>query len=316
MKYNRQYQAYRGANNLLLKIVHGESLTKKIHFRYHNAVLKKLYKEFSYLINPSRYVEDEFQENSPINRVVWVMWWQGEAQAPPLVKACIDSIRSNFPNHQIVIIDEHNYKTYTNLPDVIYKRFDENIIDVTKLSNFIRMNLLFNRGGIWIDSTYFISRPLEDSIINSNFFMIKSLGKSGYRNPALSRWSSNFIIGKQGDPLFKFLQDFHISYYSQEDYLIDYQLMDYIFEIAYRENIASFRDRIDAMRITNTQMLDLRNQLNKPFSKDIAEKILLRENHFAFKLTWKQEFITSSSENPTFYMKLIDGSLTNIKQEV
>ena len=55
---------------------------------------------------------------------IWVFWWQGIDNAPELVKLCIESIKKNLDNHELIIIDKNNLEKYINLPDYIYQKFN------------------------------------------------------------------------------------------------------------------------------------------------------------------------------------------------
>ena len=69
--------------------------------------------------------------NSPVGtgkRYVWSCWWQGEDNAPQLVKKCWECQGKNIPEgvEHIIIIWE-NYRNYIEFPEyiIINKRFDE-----------------------------------------------------------------------------------------------------------------------------------------------------------------------------------------------
>lgn len=47
----------------------------------------------------------------------WSMWWQGEEQAPEIVKACLRSQRSRLPPEvEYTVITEENYEKYVRVP--------------------------------------------------------------------------------------------------------------------------------------------------------------------------------------------------------
>ena len=49
------------------------------------------------------------------NYIFWC-WFEGENQAPQLSKACLNSIRKNCKNHEIIIITEENMNKYVHFP--------------------------------------------------------------------------------------------------------------------------------------------------------------------------------------------------------
>lgn len=71
-----------------------------------------LWKRFSYIV-----VEEEVENQEIYENYVFVFWLQGEQQAPPIVKACLASIRQWCADRQVVVLDKTNYMKYATLPD-------------------------------------------------------------------------------------------------------------------------------------------------------------------------------------------------------
>ncbi|MCF2684365.1 capsular polysaccharide synthesis protein, partial [Faecalicatena contorta] len=59
---------------------------------------------YNYLFKRYRRIFDEL-EYSPgikiINAPIWIFWWQGEDEAPELVRYCIESVKRNAGTHQV-----------------------------------------------------------------------------------------------------------------------------------------------------------------------------------------------------------------------
>ena len=54
---------------------------------------------------------------------VWVMWWQGEQQAPEIIKKCIASIRHYAgEGREVVVIDQQNYAQWISLPNYVIEK--------------------------------------------------------------------------------------------------------------------------------------------------------------------------------------------------
>ena len=64
----------------------------------------------------------EVKKSSEHLGCVWVCWWQGEKEAPAIVKRCIDSIRRNARGHSIIVITEQNYKNFVSFPEWIEEK--------------------------------------------------------------------------------------------------------------------------------------------------------------------------------------------------
>lgn len=120
-----------------------------------------------------------------IPRIIWIMWLQGFDLAPGLVKKCLLSWQRHNPKWKIVLLDEKNIKDHVNLDDII--KPDRQTISMQALSNIVRINLLAKFGGVWVDSTCFCCRPLDEWIGNhltSGFFAFEKPG----RDRLISSW--------------------------------------------------------------------------------------------------------------------------------
>ena len=92
---------------------------------------------------------------------VWVFWWQGLESAPARVKACVDSIKRNAANRDVIVITKDNVSKYTDLPDYVFRKLAEGKITLTHFSDILRFNLLKLHGGLWMDATLYAVRPLD-----------------------------------------------------------------------------------------------------------------------------------------------------------
>ena len=232
------------------------------------------------------------------NTVIWTMWWQGYKNAPDIVKKCIDRIKSENKHNKVVIIDSQNYKDYVKINPQILNLVTENKITITQLSDIIRANLLFNYGGVWIDSTVYELKPLPERIFSMPFYTIKT-GK--YTNdPSHGRWTGFFMSAPKGSELMGFMKECFNIYYDKYDILIDYILVDYLINLAYDVN-AEIKREIKLVPQNNEDVFKLALFLNKDVSK---AQILSRSNTYLYKLTYKMNFIDDPN---TLYNQIISG---------
>lgn len=85
---------------------------------------------------------------------IWICWWQGLENAPEIVKCCVESICHNAGNHQVTIITDQNVEQYIKIPKWVKKKQSEGIISRTHLSDLLRLSLLAEYGGLWLDATF------------------------------------------------------------------------------------------------------------------------------------------------------------------
>ena len=67
---------------------------------------KKLYTKYKMIIDRGAAPNS----NHKFSDKVWVCWFQGYESAPPLVKACINSMHKVMPEKEIIILTKTNYK--------------------------------------------------------------------------------------------------------------------------------------------------------------------------------------------------------------
>jgi len=87
-------------------------------------------------------------------KTIWFLWLQGFDNAPPIVKKCYETWKKYNPEWNLILLDENNIQEYITL-----KPRD---ITVQGKSNLIRLALLSKYGGVWVDSTCFCIRPLNE----------------------------------------------------------------------------------------------------------------------------------------------------------
>ena len=104
------------------------------------------------------------------NEKIWTIWLQGEDKAPPLVQACFRSVRKNC-TQELVVLDEDSLRKYITLPDVIWEKRKQGKIKNAHFADICRVELLYEYGGIWLDSTGFATAPIPDWIIKEDFFV-------------------------------------------------------------------------------------------------------------------------------------------------
>lgn len=231
--------------------------------------------------------------------VIWVFWWQGEENAPDIVKACIKSIRKNANGHEVLVLSQHNYQNYVSLPEIVKKKHDENIIGHAFYSDMIRLALLSEYGGMWIDATVFISQPIPEEIFSLDFFTLKTYDPNNFWF-SKSRWTGYFMSGKAGFPFFSFSKELLFQYWKKNDHAIDYLLADYIYGLAY-ENIPVVREAIDSIPNNNIKRGALMAAINEEYDPVFFRTLEIGET-FASKLSWRYG-------NPVSTTK--EGKLTN-----
>ena len=134
-----------------------ENETRKNHLlRKHDIMIRYYEKTFGDFLKTYDYDhKNKKLPKSEYSDCIWVCWWQGLERAPELVKVCVDSIKRNAGNHRVIILTDDNYKQYVDIPKWVEEKRNKGIISRTHYSDILRLSLLAQHGGMWIDSTFF-----------------------------------------------------------------------------------------------------------------------------------------------------------------
>jgi len=225
---------------------------------------------------------------------IYFCWLQGEANLPPVVRCCYNSLRQNAGRYKIVFIDEQNFSNYVDIPPHIMDKFRAGKITRTHFSDILRVNLLERHGGLWLDSTILVTEPLENHNVfwQMPFFTLRFEAEKDCKNnysafSSFGRWAT-FVQGTSilHNPLFVFEKEFYNAYWQDFDEVIDYFLMDFMMALAY-DNIPAVRKEIDAVPINNILLNIIRDHINFPYARLPFDRIL--HGTFLHKLTYKNK---------------------------
>ena len=184
-------------------------------------------------------------ESGPIGETcpIWVCWWQGETQMPDIVKVCYQSIQKHACKHPVVLLTSENEHEYLKIPENIRRKYLENKISRTHYSDIARMYLLKEHGGIWIDITNFLTQDIDGFVDTSlDYWTYRHI--TSYNNVSQGLWTSFFSASGKNHLIPSYIYDSLIHWWSGNDKIIDYLLMDFIFKIGY-DRIPAFRAEID-----------------------------------------------------------------------
>lgn len=159
------------------------------------------------------------------NEKIWTMWQQGEEKAPALVKACYRSIRRHC-KQELVILDDNNFEQYVNLPKEIIEKYRAGKIRRAHFADIVRVELLYEHGGIWLDSTAFLTQPIPQWIIDLDFF-VYMVGNVGQK---YSYMQNCFIRARKGAFLLAAWRAMILDYWMHENHSFDYFMHQLLFK--------------------------------------------------------------------------------------
>jgi len=104
-------------------------------------------------------------------KIIWQYWHQEiNENTSKIVIKCLNSVKKHSNGYEIIMLTNETVKDYVDLPDFVWEKLGNGKFDITKLSNLIRLSLLSAYGGVWIDATVYLSKPIEDSLLQKDFF--------------------------------------------------------------------------------------------------------------------------------------------------
>ena len=230
--------------------------------------------------------DDDFEGKEP----VFICWWQGIEEAPDMVKACIKSVERSLPKEKFCIrlITFENVGRYAGFTEAIVNKFNSGLITYTHLSDILRAELLYRYGGLWIDATYYFSKPLP-----KDFFDGTELFSIAFKEPLWgldimkARWTASFLYAKKGNRAMQFLMEGLWQYWEQEDKLIDYFTVDYVLDAGYRA-FPEIKEEIDNIKRGSDYVYSLQLRMNEKYTER-EEKKIPGESYY-YKLNRRNEY--------------------------
>jgi len=150
---------------------------------------------------------------------MFTLWLQGEGNAPALVKKCFALMRRRCPEFELVILDRDSLREWTDIPDYIWRKLEEGRMTMAQFSDICRLDLLYRHGGVWIDSTCFVTSGIPQDIKDCGFFAYRA-GHS--LNGYYSFIQSCFLRARRGSHTVAAWRAVMWEFWKRENSKIDY----------------------------------------------------------------------------------------------
>ena len=268
--------------------------------RKHAFVLSYLKKELAPVIEKYRNIEESGAKAD--EKIIWTLWWQGIGSAPPLIRKCIETIERNAGKASVRVITKDNWKDYIDIPDYIREKREKGYISFAQLSDIIRFLLLEKYGGMWLDSTIFVSHEIPERYFERPFFS----QHTKYAETCFvqhNMWHGFSIGASPHGKLVSFCREMFLEYWKTHDTLVDYLMIDYVIMTAYNE-FEDVKEEIDSLEYTSERLYDLVGMLDQPYDRKWLEE--LEKDCLFSKLDWHRKYRTTRNGEPTFYAQLFD----------
>lgn len=163
---------------------------------------------------------------------VFTIWLQGEENAPGIVKSCFRSMRRHL-KQELVILDEKTLFDWISLPQYVLDKWHAGKMRPAHFCDICRVELIYSHGGVWIDSTGFVTAPIPDTVMNEDFFIYMS----GSRIRGSYSFVQNcFFRARKHNPLLGVWREAILRYWKDEDRVINYFTHQLLFKLSAENN--------------------------------------------------------------------------------
>lgn len=216
---------------------------------------------------------------------IWI-YWNNPDSMPLMVRACVERIKQMSNGHEVVILTDKNLRDYVDFEPVVWEKYAKGLITKTHISDFIRVAVLYRYGGLYLDSTVYPTRPLDDKFFKSPLFTNHTEWDGTDAQIAHNRWSSFMCGCRKGNLLMRAALDVFTEYWRRYDRLMDYVLIDYTYNLLY-EHVPAIKEMIDSVPINNpdiwAQQLNLGKVCTKKYFQDLLTNPLADVYKFSYK---------------------------------
>lgn len=91
---------------------------------------------------------------------IWMYWENKPGYShPPYLELALETIQRNSGNYEVVVLDEKSVDNYIEIPATV-KRLEH----IAHKADYIRFQLLYKYGGVWLDSDMILLRNIDDAV--------------------------------------------------------------------------------------------------------------------------------------------------------
>lgn len=226
--------------------------------------LKKVYNDFVKNLDYKK-----ISSKSVPPKILWSCWLQGIENAPELVQRCHYEREKRYTQFEHILITQNNFTNYISLNPIILEKWRDGIIPNTAFSNLIRLQVLEEYGGIWLDGTVLCATdefPLY--MIENPLFFFSSWTWITVDIRPLSTW---FISSCIGHPFIHMTKLCLEKYWIENDKLVTY----FIFHMFCRMIIAEHPELMESVpRFSNVPPHLMQFELSKTYNEHRYKELL------------------------------------------
>lgn len=248
----------------------------QVRYNYYMKLKKKYYSKV-----PSFYQKKEQIEVKATPKIIWFFWYDGIETAPFIVKKCYESIlKYRHSDYKVVLITKDNLNSYVTIPDYILTKLNDKKMTLTHFSDILRLCLLVENGGIWMDATVLITGALPDYLSDVDSFVYTN----DFRNDDTMNFDSWFIVAHKGNFLLEETLNLLLDYWKENNVLREYFLMHLFFKMVTEKNPDQWENM---SKITTVLPHSLQHYMYEKFNQQSWDTLKQLTN--IHKLTYKYD---------------------------
>jgi len=260
----------------------GDTRKSKAKGESYKAKILTHYFARKYLPVTDRLVQNEVTRATP--ETIWQFWDNPAGKkTPAIVKVSLESVDMFKGNFEHRVLDSTTMAVYSDLPGYVLDKFRKGQIDHIHFSDLLRLNLLKNHGGIWLDATGYMTDVVPEYILDEDFFVFLTGELTHF---PYSFIQSCFIRAKKGSLLCDAWYEMCVEYWKKETKKLEYFQIHLMFKALVEKNKAAGRlfNKMPHIFEDDVQQLVGEKLLDK---FDVIEWGRIRKTSFFQKLTYK-----------------------------
>ena len=238
--------------------------------------------------------------------IIWQFWEQGIENAPDIVKTCVKSVEQNKGSYEHIVLSMENLDKYVKIPDFLIDLHKRGIIKSAHFSDIVRTYLLLQNGGVWMDATLLLLKPVPKYILEAPIFFLQNNPRQDADGLGMA---SYFLVAQSYNPIIQQAVLLLESYWNENRFLNNYFMYLHAFTMLTMNDKKLFGEMPYLNYLPVQQM---QYELLKPFSQARFEQF--KDMSFVHKLTYKPKVMRgkcSQDLTNTLYEKLVKGNLIN-----
>ena len=242
-------------------------------------------------IKPKKTFENE--------KIIWQFWGQGWdfEKLPEVVKISYKSVQKYNKDYKIIHLDMNNINDYLEIPKYILEKVESKKISFAHFTDIIRLALLNNYGGVWIDATILLTDYLPQEYFEMEYFMFQRDDSLSLENKKdwekyddfYFSWDdemkvrvlNSIIFAKKNNEIIKILLDMLLIFWKYNDLAPNY----FFFQVLYTELIENYYKEKKCKVVSDTLTHEMIRVWFDKFSEEKLSEITKKNN--IHKLTYK-----------------------------